>query len=127
MQTSIPCFSIHVPLLHPSFAQVFDARFAAVLATDGYRAFAPLHYGRVQGDVLQFFIAHCEHAEPSELALEMGTLLLCEPHAFLSLDMGGNFPNEDATRTYIAESPQKWLHATELVVLDYLALALTKL
>lgn len=126
LQTSKPCSSIEATLTPPSFAKVFDARLAAVLATDGYQAFAPLHYGRIQGDVLQFVIAHYEQHERSQqvvLALEMGSLLLCEPHAFLSLDIGGNFPDEKATKTYVAEKPEHWVQTAELVVLDYLAVA----
>jgi hypothetical protein len=105
-----------------SFTQVFDARFAAALTPDGYRSFAPLHYGRVQDDVLQFFVAHCSDGPRAQLSLEAGSLLLCEPHGFLSFDIGGTFPDEQRSQTYTTSNDAQWQHTVELAVLDYLTI-----
>lgn len=110
-----------------SFAQTFDARFRAALAPDRYLPFAPLHYGRIIGDVLQFIIAHCNSEPQAELTLETGTLLLCEPHSFLSFDIGGGFPNEQQASTYRAADRAQWQQVSELAVLDYLAVVRPRL
>lgn len=112
-------------LTERSFSQLFDARFKAVLAPDGYHSLGLLHYARVVGDVLQFFIAHTSQhpeSEQAELSLEAGCLLLCEPHTFLSLDIGGSFPDEQTPRTYVSPTSAQWPQVAELAVFDYLTI-----
>jgi hypothetical protein len=120
------CSSIRVhrsPVTYPAFSQLCDARFGAALATDGYRPFAALHYGRIVGDVFQFFLAHCSQGPQAALSIEMGSLLLCEPHNFLSLDLGGSFPDETLAKTYVAPDEGQWHQAVDLAVVDYLTIA----
>jgi hypothetical protein len=98
-----------------AFSEAFEARLFPTLQVDGYCRLAPLHFGRVAGDVFQLLVLHREQGTPA-FHVEYASLLLVEPHAFASFDLGGRFP-EDSVYSAL---PEGLPHAFETVLVDYL-------
>lgn len=98
------------------FTTAFEARVLPSLLVDGYRRLAPLHYARVVGDVCQLLlVAMTPH--PPAFHVEYTSLLLVEPHAFASFDLGGRCPEVDA---YPA-SPPDLDRGLDALLMNYLS------
>lgn len=98
-----------------------ETRLLPALQVDGYRRFAPQHYGRLLGDVLQFLVVEFDAAARS-FQLEYATMLLVEPHTFLSFDLGGRFPPLASVEPSSADAARTVSHAVDALLVDYLAM-----
>lgn len=95
----------------------FESRILPALQVDGYRRFAPQHYGRLVGDVLQFLVVEYDAAQVS-FQLEYASMLMVEPHSFLSFDLGGRLP--DAAKSGRPSAARELSHAVDDLLVDYL-------
>lgn len=93
----------------------FEARVQPALQVDGYRRLAPLHFGRIVGDVFQLLVAQVAVPSP-EIYVEHTSMLLLEPHAFANFDLGGRVP-EVGGHT-VADEPVS--HTVERLLAEYL-------
>lgn len=98
----------------------FESRILPALQVDGYRRFAPQHYGRLRGDVLQFLVASFD-AGSAQLQLEYASMLLVEPHGFLNFDLGGRLLGAASPNPASASATREMSHTVDALLVDYLA------
>lgn len=99
------------PLTDAEFAATFQARVYPALQVDGYRCVAPLHFGRLVGDVLQLLVVHFT-PERLELFVEHTSMLVVEPHGFANFDLGGRTPARGAfvaSKSAVSQAVDAWL------------------
>src|SRR5690606_4548421 len=106
----------------PSWLGQLEAFLLSALSNDGVQRFAERHYGRLRGDVFQFLVLQLPALPGAGFALEFGSMLLVEPHSFLALDCGGDFPDPSRSKTYRVKDVEDIKTAAEAVIIDYLAL-----
>ncbi len=82
-----------VPMKRISVVKPFQDEVLPIMAKDGFQRFGGKKYGRVVGDVGQFFFLHVDSTLVRTFWIEFTTMLLCEPNEHVTLTLGGKFPN----------------------------------
>lgn len=102
----------------PSLAG-FERKLLDALDNDGFRRFAPRHFGRIRDDVLQFLVLQEASSQPPGFGIEYGNLLLAEPHTFLSFDLAGRLPDGAPDALYLLNSHPQVDTVLEQALIDY--------
>jgi hypothetical protein len=90
----------------PSVSKQFKALVAPDLLALGFSAGSKT-YWRVTGEVFQAVFIHTETRIRREFMIEYCTFLVCVPHAFHTLDLGGRFPVETQGTSYPADTLER--------------------